>query len=162
MSPGPPWAILDITWQLLNGGVKIIVITSTPVDLSMRCTMIEPKEHTKARLVRGVTFFGDKYYCFDVYDDQEQIEDGDTTTHTWIIPDWHIGYTHWCYFWGTIAAEVSPSTSAIFKYTPFPNIIFAEYYNLSVIPSMVLTLEEEYTLTPMPPTERIFEEIYSW
>ena len=58
----------------------------------------------------------DVRFCFDVYDDFEQDEDGDTLEHTFSLEDWPVCTTKWLYLWGTIADIVCVSTSAPFHF----------------------------------------------
>ncbi|MBA7655924.1 hypothetical protein ES703_63835 [subsurface metagenome] len=53
----------------------------------------------------------DVRFCFDVYDDFEQDEDGDTLIHTFSLVDWPICVTKWLYLWGSRAGVVCVSTS---------------------------------------------------
>ncbi|MBA7701502.1 hypothetical protein ES703_110242 [subsurface metagenome] len=113
--PIPNWTILDIVQTLTATGYKIVVTTNVPCHLYMRWTTIEPQEHIKPVERRGVFLPSDKYFCFDVYKDNQQEEAGDTTTHTFIKEPWPECETRYFYFHGTIAGEASPSTSPIFK-----------------------------------------------
>lgn len=82
----------------------------------------------------------DKYFCFDVYEDNEQEEAGDTITHTFIKPDWPVCQTRFFYFHGRIDGEPSPSTTAIFKQhhaePPVPPVEFMYTFN-SIEPQLI-------------------------
>ncbi|GAH77228.1 unnamed protein product, partial [marine sediment metagenome] len=55
-------------------------------------------------------------FCFVVYEDNEQVEAGDTLTHTWLKAAWPVCETRWFYFIGNIAGVGSVSESPIFKF----------------------------------------------
>ncbi len=58
----------------------------------------------------------DVRFCFDVFDDFEQTEDGDTLIHTFSLVDWPICVTKWLYLWGSRAGVVCVSTSVPFHF----------------------------------------------
>jgi len=58
----------------------------------------------------------DVRFCFTAYEDNEQLEGGDTLIHTFFKPAWPFSTTKWLYFWGEVNSEVSVSTSPIFKH----------------------------------------------
>lgn len=57
-------------------------------------------------------------FCFTAYTDYEQIEAGDTTTHTWFFPSasWPYCTTKWFYFYGSQGALMCVSTSPYFSF----------------------------------------------
>lgn len=109
------WALLDINYTTLIDGYTIIALTDSPCHLFMRWTLIEPQQHKKTVYRRGLALHEDKYFCFDVYTDNEQEEAGDTLTHTFVKKNWPVCQTRYFYFQGTKEGAASPSTSAIFK-----------------------------------------------
>ena len=56
------------------------------------------------------------YYCFVAWQSVEQTEAGDTLIHTFEVPDWSYCQIKWLAFRGTVAGELSPSVSPIFKH----------------------------------------------
>lgn len=112
--PTEHWAILTIEYELTAEGYKITITTDIACHLYMRWTTIVPKEHGIPVLRRGLYMHTDKYFCFDSYEDNQQEEEGDTTTHTFIKEPWPSCETRYFYFHGTIADTASPSTTAIF------------------------------------------------
>ena len=73
-----------------------------------------PKIHNIPVNRRGILIRSDLYFCFDVYEDNEQLEPGDTLIHTFDKPDWPYCQTRWFYFHGTIDGIASKSTSPVF------------------------------------------------
>lgn len=125
------WFITSIEYTLTGTGYKITVTTDAPVHLWMRWTTIQPKEHMIPVIRRGVPFRSDKYFCFDVYEDNEQNQAGDTTSHIFMKPNWPVCETRYFYFHGEVAGIPSPSTSAIFdkhRVAPPPEPITAYFY----------------------------------
>jgi len=153
---------MEINYTPADGGLAIIIVTSTACHLTMRWTNIEPKEHDKPSYRRGFPFHSEKYYCFDTYKDNEQEEAGDTLVHTFLKPKWLIRETRWSYFWGTIDGKISPSTTAIFKHYRPPPILYFEPYTPTPMPSLTVLSYETYTITGLPPLERKIMELYSW
>ncbi len=80
----------------------------------MRWTLTEPEVHAKVLYRRGIAMHTDKRFCFVVYNENEQLEKGDTFIHTFIKPDWPVCQTRYFYFFGTRAGEQQPSTSPLF------------------------------------------------
>jgi len=104
-----------IEQYLYEEGYKIVIQTDVACHLWMRWTTIEPQEHFIPVFRRGVAFRADKYFCFDVYHDNEQEEAGDTLLHTFIKTPWVHCETRYFYFHGSVAGVPSKSTSPIFK-----------------------------------------------
>jgi len=104
-----------IDQYLYEDGYKIIIQTDVACHLWMRWTLVEPQEHPITVFRRGVAFRADKYFCFDVYEDNEQEEAGDTLLHTFIKSPWQHCETRYFYFHGSVAGVASKSTSPIFK-----------------------------------------------
>lgn len=109
------WFIKSIEQTLTATGYIIVITTDIPCHLWMRWTVNPPQEHLIQRTKRGLASLVDKYYCFDVYEDNEQEEAGDTLIHTFIKEPWPICETRYFYFHGEIAGVASKSTTAIFK-----------------------------------------------
>jgi len=80
------------------------------------------------------------------FSDLEQVEPGDTLTHTWIISTWPENTRHWFYFFGKLGATFSACTTAIYTY-------FHDYFYTS-------DAAESWTLTIVPPPdyELVFTE----
>lgn len=128
------WQILTIGYSATVDTVTITITTDFPCHLFMRWSLIPPRKHRAAVLRRGLWLMTDFYYCFDVFKDNEQEEAGDTTTHTFIKPDWPFCQTRYFYFIGSRDSLASPSESCIFEYhnkstAPPPPIEFEKYWD---------------------------------
>lgn len=128
------WFMTSGDQQRTLTGEKITIITDVPCHLWMRWTLVDPRIHKITRLRRGLASMDDWYYCFDVYEDNEQAEPGDTLIHTFIKEPWPYCEQRWFYFHGNINGVPSPSTSAIFtkhpvapKYTMYYDIQFPSH-----------------------------------
>ncbi len=111
----PRWAPLDIqqTWDANEA--TIVLTTNVPCHLWMYWTNKQPWVHRRSRIVRGLAVPWAAYWCFVVWEMNEQQEEGDTLIHTFIKPDWKYCETRWFAFHGTISGETSPSDSPIFS-----------------------------------------------
>lgn len=118
--PPPPdvvknWAPLNYSRSPLLEGFTIVVTTDIPVHLFMRWTNVEPRRHPLERFRRGIRLMDDTRYCFVSWEENEQVEPGDTLTHTFIKTNWEVCETRYFYFIGTKVTEESPSASPIFQ-----------------------------------------------
>lgn len=119
--PPPPdapknWAPMNLLLDDEIGAMEIVVTTDILVHLFMRWTLEKPLKHPLERFRRGIRLMDDTRYCFVAWEENEQIEKGDTFTHTFIKPGWAICETRYFYFIGTKCAEESPSASPIFYF----------------------------------------------
>jgi len=112
--PPPRFSLRGIEQTIQTTGYIIVVTTDVPCHLFMRWTLEKPRTHKDPVLRRGVYFPEAVRFCFVEYEDNEQEEAGDTLIHTFIKLDWPVCQTRYFYFWGTVAAEVSPSESPLF------------------------------------------------
>lgn len=110
------FAVLDISYTLIDDTVRIIVTTNNPCHLTIYYTDKEPVRHRTSRNQRGLTLPWGAYYCFVSWLSFEQLEPGDTLVHTFEIPGWLMGQIKWFAFRGTVAGQISPSVSPVFKY----------------------------------------------
>ena len=53
--------------------------------------------------------------CFTAYEDNEQLEPGDTLAHTFLKPNWPVCQTRYWYYIATIGGLTSRSNSAIYS-----------------------------------------------
>lgn len=116
--PDPPidnWTILDVQQIDTLTGLKFVVTTNVPVNLTMRWTYQEPWKHKVPVLLRGVWLRDDIYICWNVFHDNLQLEPGDTVYHTFIKEPWPVCETRWFSFIGTVAATTSKSSGPLFK-----------------------------------------------
>jgi len=111
----PPHFSIRVVQQIEKSiGIKFVVTTDVPCHLFLRWTLEKPRTHKDPILRRGVYFPERVRFCFVEYEDNEQVEAGDTLTHTFLKYDWPSCQTRYFYFWGTVAGEVSPSESPLF------------------------------------------------
>lgn len=113
--PDDHFAPENLEYILTKTGYRIIYTTDVPCHLYMRWSTTEPQIHHTPVRRRGITLSTDIRICFVVYKDNEQLEEGDTITHTFIKEPWAHCETRWFYFHGTIAGNTSVSTSPVFK-----------------------------------------------
>lgn len=109
------FSVRDIQFDELTGGYDVIVTTGTPVHLFMRWSLVQPQRHIEPRFRRGLWIHTDVYLCFVAYHDNEQVEAGDTITHTFAKHNWPCCERRYFHFWGTHAGEVCRSTTALFN-----------------------------------------------
>ncbi len=110
------FAVLTIAYSHTATSIIITITTNNPCHLTCYYTDKEPGSHRTSRNQRGLTLPWGVYYCFVAWQSVEQIEPGDTLTHTFEIPDWSYCQTKWLAFRGTVAGELSPSVSPIFQH----------------------------------------------
>ena len=109
------WYLRDIEQETISGGFTIVTTTDVPCHMWLRHTLEEPQKHMKPVLVRGLMTMWDARFCFVVFEDLEQDEAGDTTTHTFTWTGWEVCQTRYFYFWATSEGEPMKSTSPIFS-----------------------------------------------
>jgi len=87
--PEPPpkpvisnWAPLTETETKIDDGFEIVVTTDIPVHLFLRWTDKPPLTHPTTELRRGLLVQTATRYCFVAFSENEQLEPGDTLTHT--------------------------------------------------------------------------------
>lgn len=97
-------------------GNIVTVYTDVPARIRIRWTTIPPRIHKIPVLRRGMWLNDDVRFCFDVYEDQDQDEPGDTLKHTFTYAPCIQGRHFWYYLWGTVDGVISPSTSPIIEY----------------------------------------------
>ena len=133
------WALLDLQYSYLDDGFRIVATTDVPCHLYLRMTTTPPRQHALPSRRRGTFLQGDIRFCFDVYEDNEQDEAGDTFIHTWNKAAWPVYETRWFYCVGKIAGYFVVSESCIFKFhfpapppeppPPIERVIFASFHN---------------------------------
>jgi len=156
--PEPPptpvisnWALQKLEQKQLTDGYLFVAHTNIPCHLFMRWTTVEPEVHSIPVLRRGLALRTDKRFCFVVWEENEQQEDGDTLSHTFEKRDWPVCQTRWFYFVGTKQGEQQPSTGPIQK------------KHFTRIGDLLLFYEPWSEDGPPPPPEwtLIFEEPWS-
>ncbi len=110
------FAVLNITYFPTPENLYLYCQTNNPCHLTCFYTEKAPGRHETSRTDRGLTLPWGAYFCFVAWQSVEQIEAGDTLTHTFFFPTWLACQTKWFAFRGTVAIVLSPSTSCIFKY----------------------------------------------
>ncbi|GAH42545.1 unnamed protein product, partial [marine sediment metagenome] len=111
----PRWSIRDLEQVITPDGYILIAYTDVPCHLYCRMTLQPPRIHKKPSYRRGLWIADDVRFCFTVFEDNEQTEAGDTTTHTFVKEPWPVCETRWFYFHATVDAGPSPSTSPYFE-----------------------------------------------
>ncbi|MBA7705553.1 hypothetical protein ES703_114384 [subsurface metagenome] len=111
----PRWSIRDLKQVITPDGYILIAYTDVPCHLYCRMTLEPPRIHKKPSYRRGLSIADDVRFCFTVFEDNEQTEAGDTTTHTFVKEPWPVCETRWFYFHGTIGGDESPSTTPFFE-----------------------------------------------
>lgn len=149
------WIATGYTITPLGSGFLIVLLTDVSAHLWMRWTLIVPQEHLVSVMKRGLADRKQKYFCFDSFVDNEQLERGDTLVHTFYKPDWPLCQTRYFYFWGTIAGLRSPSETAKLSYHSF----WAE-----PLPGHTLLNHEQWTWLRIdpPPHAAGFYEPWYW
>jgi len=99
----------------------VTMTSDVPCHLWLRWTHVPPRIHRQPVLKRGLWKNDDVRFCFDVYQDLEQDEPGDTTEHTFTFSPCVDCFSFWYYTWGYINGVLSPSTSVIFHYPDLGN-----------------------------------------
>jgi hypothetical protein len=112
--PENVFALHDLTWEQLYDGFAIVAITSQPCHLYCRMTTTPPDVHRNPTYRRGSAYSASPYFCFVAYEDNEQLEEGDTTTHTFLKHNWPHCETRYFYFYGTKAGIILSSTTPVF------------------------------------------------
>jgi len=130
MSVSDHFAVISIGYVVSGTGLKVIVITDVPCHLYMRWTLQEPLVHLDPYIRRGIAVGTTPRFCFTVYEDNEQLEPGDTYIHTFDKPDWPVCQTRWFYFWGTVSGIISPSESHIEEFHRKEAVDWYTFYSL--------------------------------
>lgn len=134
------FALLDLEYFFLEDGFLIIATTDVPCHLYCRMTKTPPLKHSLPSMRRGLRLTGDIRFCFVVYEDNEQVEDGDTILHTWYKRNWPVCETRWFYFIGSINGATVVSETAIFHLHfkrepyPMPNLLQTESWSIDDSP----------------------------
>jgi len=130
------FAVLTISYTPTPTSIIITITTNNPCHLTCYYTDKEPGSHRTSRNQRGLTLPWGVYYCFVGWQSVEQTEAGDTLIHTFEIPTWSYCQVKWFAFRGTVAAELSPSVSPIFK----------KHYAYKIYEELVGVIDGSYSL----------------
>ncbi len=145
------FAVLSLSYSHTATSAVITCVTNNPCHLTCYYTDKEPVRHSTSRVLRGLALPWGAYWCFVAWRSTEQIEPGDTLSHSFEIPDWSYCQTKWFCFKGTVAGAPSPSASALFKHHhPGAKPILFEHYNTGDDTGHIvaMTLWEAQTFTP--------------
>ena len=116
-------SVRDVAPFRIPDGVKLVVTTDIPSHLFMRWSLHVPRSHTIPIQRRGVWHYADRYFCFTVYEDNEQEEAGDTLIHTFLKVPWPICQCRYFYFWGKVGDTVCVSDTPCFQlHLPAPDV----------------------------------------
>lgn len=120
--------------------------------------------HPRPTIVRGLTILQIPYYCFTVYEDNEQYQSGDTYHHTFIKEPWATCETRYFYFLGTIGGVESPSTSPIYsKHRGEPPYAFLDQFTSSPQPPWFYAFDDDFSSTFIGwITPNKFKETFTW
>ncbi|GAH88622.1 unnamed protein product [marine sediment metagenome] len=110
------FAVMDLQYSYLDDGYTLVATTDVPCHLYCRMTEQPPHQHTLPSSRRGTRFTGDVRFCFTIFEDNDQVEAGDTLTHTFIKDKWEVCHDRWFYFVGTIGGVTVVSETCIFKF----------------------------------------------
>lgn len=109
------FAVMTIAYTHTFDTMVITITTNNTCHLTCYWTDKEPLQHFTSRVVRGLTVPWGTYFCFVGWRAIEQLEAGDTLSHTFHIPDLVYCQTIFFTFRGTVAGVLSPSVAPIFK-----------------------------------------------
>lgn len=131
-----------------GSSVTLVVTTDVASHLWARVTDQQPGIHTSTIMRRGLAMPSELYFCYVAYTDIEQLEAGDTLTHTFTVPDWPFCTTRWAHLWGSMAGVTCPSTSPSLK-----------HHNSTSAPSWTIIVIEPWTVQPgLPPLTTVITE----
>lgn len=82
--------VMSISYIDTLTSVTVSLTTNNPCHLFLLYTDVLPQRHRVTRTVRGLSEMWGGYWCFVAHKSVEQLEAGDTLTHTFVIPDWSI------------------------------------------------------------------------
>ena len=111
------WSILDVWHFDFYLETFIRVFTNSRCHLTLYYTDKRPWRHKTSTILRGLSVPWGAYFCFVAYKPVEQLEAGDTLTHTFLVPDWAYDLRRWFSFRGTVDGDLSPSGAPIFEHT---------------------------------------------
>lgn len=114
MGSGLRWLVLNYQQTWVDNTMVITFETDIPTHIWLRHTDTPPLMHLKSLRKRGLALMKDPYYCFVAWQEIEQVEAGDTLSHTFTWPDWYYGFEEWFYFRSEVAGEASPTQWGIF------------------------------------------------
>jgi len=126
MTDKPRFSMRTIQQETIEGGFTITTTTDVACHLWLRWAVNKPQKHLIPVLRRGLYIHSDAYFCFTSYQDLEQNEEGDTTTHTFTWLGWEECNVRYFYFIGTIADIEAASTTGYFQkhYWPYPKTLY--------------------------------------
>ncbi len=110
------FAVLDVVGVPLDAAYSITATTDVPCHLWARMSWTPPRRHSLPSMLRGLRITGDIRFCFVVYEDNEQLEAGDTIIHTWVKDNWPVCQTRWFYFIGSIDDAPVVSETCFFEF----------------------------------------------
>lgn len=110
------FAVVSLDFTHFATSVCVKTMTNTPCHLTLYLSEVKPKRHKDTRTLRGLVIPWGAYFCFVAWTPFDQLEPGDTYSHTHLIPDWLECSTKYFCLKGTIAGIDSPSISPIFEH----------------------------------------------
>lgn len=107
--------------------IRIGVDSNNPCHLTCYWTDKKPGKHHHTRVVRGLLVPWGVYFCFVGWNAVEQLEAGDTLSHTFVLSIWEYCQIRWFTFRGTINGEISPSVGPIFQHHHIGTTLYEHY-----------------------------------
>lgn len=118
--PPPPlpglnkWAVMGVVTDYVDDNLRVKAYTDVPCHLTLYYTFKQPWTHREIASRRGLSAPWETYWCYVSWIQVEQEEEGDSETHTFLIPGLVTCQWIWYRFRGTIDGKNSPSDSPIF------------------------------------------------
>ena len=110
------FAVKSISYAHTADTCTITVETFWSCRLQIHYTQEEVRKHSQTIIRRGLEIPWGVYFCFTSYLSIWQIEEGDTTIHTFVITDWSYCQTFNFIFTGTFQGIEMSSCSPIYSH----------------------------------------------
>lgn len=84
--PYPHWLITDYAAADIGGAVQVLITSDLVIHMGVEYSVQEPQQNNRLRWRRGMGWVRDKHWAFTPQGLIEQVEAGDTLSHTFYIP----------------------------------------------------------------------------